>query len=563
LENNVAKKMTEEKPQREPEKDQEARREGEASRALGSNLPTRVRPPDPLAVERNLGKFTSFIFAPGRHGKGKELLVEKPRTKTWKTTDPITGAINISRLSVLPMNNQTLNTEDCKNCLVGTKLYHEKLRGPEGETEYSLQEIARERGIAWAGKKTAKQIKDSLRRLRFTPIVWKYSFRDAKTGKLVSIEDGFTVFDRLRIVEKEGEEHTASNTPKAIFRFHPAIAENLALNHTKPFLFETVMSIHGEIALGLYAFLDVAMNAVSYREWRTLELFREILPIRGTYAKRSDRKRLLLRATEELEAKAISTGFLHLQIRETADKDDYKLCVRKTALSRPVDASASPRNAANAAGKGKVATSTWVARRRPGPHTGNPYNLTNEEVVKAEGMALMVVDAIGHQKNRRFFFTRAAESIINRCTGAFFQAVSETKLAVHDGRIDTTPSQFFNDQFKRLSSQLDLLPLSSQPAPAVPVPQEPPRSVPARIPQQQNTEPSGPPKNIKEILRAAIEAEGFTIPPKVLSLDPIAIGKWWEAQKARRDLSPNGDPTTQPNHPDQEGTPTPASVGRR
>jgi hypothetical protein len=77
------------------------------------------------------------------------------------------------------------------------------------------------------------------------------------------------------------------------------------------------------------------------------------------------------------------------------------------------------------------------------------WNLTEDQLTQAHGMALEAVDQIGQSGNLRAYFTLAAEAIEAGNSQAFFSALSETKERGRDGTIRTTPSQYFHAAFRR------------------------------------------------------------------------------------------------------------------
>src|SRR5207237_10920155 len=132
------------------------------------------------------------------------------------------------------------------------------------------------------------------------PITWQTSFVHPATGEIVSTQDGLTILEKFRITERHRaarpedvtDKTAIPETVRGFFRFHELIAANLARRYTKPILFEIAMGLRGEIALGLYSFLDVVMANKPSWERRATELLRDDLAVSGSYRWPADRRRL-------------------------------------------------------------------------------------------------------------------------------------------------------------------------------------------------------------------------------------------------------------------------------
>lgn len=305
---------------------------------LGASLiPGLIDNQDLLPVELNIAKFSSFIFTPS-HARNDALA----RVKTWVID--IKGKKALAKILVEPVDRQILNTFDYRTYLTLQKLWWERPRDPvEGWTAIGLRELARIMKLGW-GKKQMLLLKRSLRSLRKVPITWQYSFFDKDAGRHHLFEEPINLLSRLRIYEsrniqsrKEGYEGVS------YFRFNEQIEKNLLRQHTKPVLVDVVMEIRGEVALTLYAFLDVVMADKFAWQRRAARLLEEDLSVRGKYVWPSERLRLIRRAIEELEGKPISTGLLQLAMVKTKDGKDYKLIVRKRPITSLPNEGADPK----------------------------------------------------------------------------------------------------------------------------------------------------------------------------------------------------------------------------
>ncbi|HXQ24740.1 MAG TPA: hypothetical protein VN812_23890 [Candidatus Acidoferrales bacterium] len=123
--------------------------------------------------------------------------------------------------------------------------------------------------------------------------------------------------------------------------------------------------------------------------------------------------------------------------------------------------------------------------------TGNPYNLTAEQVAEAESMAEAVVEKIGHPSNRRYFFTLAAKAITGNYVTAFWKVLADTADARHRGLIQKSASAYFAAGLDAQANQLDLIHVKPPSSPAQPPDAPPAGATPAAQPQQ-TTPPAKP-----------------------------------------------------------------------
>ena len=106
-------------------------------------------------------------------------------------------------------------------------------------TPFSLRHLADLLAKKW-GTRTIDGLTESLMRLRTTAFLWSNSYFDAATGETVEVLDPFNVLSDLKIARRQRDGHATGET--GYFRFHDAIAKNLLANHTKPLLFDVVLS---------------------------------------------------------------------------------------------------------------------------------------------------------------------------------------------------------------------------------------------------------------------------------------------------------------------------------
>ncbi|NKE70152.1 hypothetical protein [Candidatus Manganitrophus noduliformans] len=378
---------------------------GGNGKSLGAPLiPGLIDNQDLLPVEMNIAKFSSFIFTPS-HARNDVLA----RVKTWVID--INGKKALAKILVEPVDRQILNTFDYRTYLTLQKLWWERPRDPaEGWTAIRLRELARIMKLGW-GKKQLLLLKRSLRSLRKVPITWQYSFFDKDAGRHHLFEEPINLLSKLRIYESRNlRSRSDGYEGVSYFRFNEQIEKNLLRQHTKPILVDVVMEIRGEIALTLYAFLDVVMADKFAWQRRAGRLLEEDLSVRGKYVWPSERLRLIRRAIEELEGKPISTGLLQLAMVKTKDDKDYKLIVRKRPTrSLPIEGA-------------------------------DPKQLDLVE---------QILEFTNDRHSRPYYekMVRCLPETLVYC------ALSETKDAEYHGQIRTSRARFFTTVLKRLARE--------------------------------------------------------------------------------------------------------------
>lgn len=352
----------------------------------------------PLAIELNIAKFSSFIFAPSH-----SIALSKPRVKNWVAENGNEKVL--ARIIVHSVDNTSLTTFDYKTWLALQKLWYEGKRTESGAICLSLREVVRIMDISW-GADTPGQIKNSLRRLRTVPITWQFSFFDNERKKYIQFEEPITLLEELRLwmVDQETEES------KSYFRINKYIDQNLSRNHTKPVLLEIAMGIRGELALLLYTFLDIIMADKWKWERRISELLKEDLNIQGKYHWPADRKRLVERAIKQINTLPLSTGRIVLDIQKTVDGMEYKLVAHKDPI--------------------------YI-------QTEKKLNLSQQDMVS------QILEVTGDEHSRRFY----GSVVLKYPESTIFRVLSETRDAQHRGKIRTSRGQFFTSVLKRIASE--------------------------------------------------------------------------------------------------------------
>lgn len=279
-----------------------------------------------IRPELNIERHADFIFAPS-HSKN----IGKPRSRTWLEALPDGTKVKAS-ISIATFNGKTPTTRTRKVYLALQKLTEEKGWNDEERTNFSLYEVSQIVGWKWNGKRTIRELRDELLRLRGNLFTWQYSFVDGE-GHKVGLLDTFNILEQLKVIEKRDRASNQLFLALSSFRFHEEIRKGLKANRTKPTNL-VALQIQGEIALVLYTRLDVLLADKTHYERTSAGLFQDLqLEGDSEYRYPSGRKRKLEKALKELEGKPISTGTLHLTLEKTVDGKDWKLVAHKTPLT--------------------------------------------------------------------------------------------------------------------------------------------------------------------------------------------------------------------------------------
>ena len=284
-----------------------------------------------IRPELNLEKWVS-MWSPARSNRDpKEKVIRR------ETVLP-NGSKAWAEVEVGFTNRGELTTEDQKTYYALVKHWEDNRRSV-GNTFFSLRHLAKILQKRW-GTNVIQSLTHSLIRLRVTPFVWRNSYYDASTGQTMSVLDPFNILADLKIIQKAQD--GVVNKEIGYFRFNEFILRNLLVNHTKPLLLNTILSLESDIAQLLYVYLDLIMADKQRYERRTKELFDD-LGLEGTeYTKPSVRKRLLERALAELRGRVLTTGVIaSARVERTKDQKDYKVIFRKAPLLLESRASAS------------------------------------------------------------------------------------------------------------------------------------------------------------------------------------------------------------------------------
>jgi hypothetical protein len=296
-----------------------------------AKIPARALVLEKVRPELNLEKWS--IWQPAKSKTQPRARVLE-RTITNATGDKVTA-----RLKVGYTDRGPLTTEDQKTYYALVK--HWEDRGmPDQYTAFSLRRISRLLKKNW-GTNVIDSLTESLMRLRGTLLVWENSYYDSTTQETAELIDTFNILSDLKIIRRKID--GVVNREVGYFRFNDQTLRNLQSNHTKPVLFDVVLSFKSEIAQLIYTHVDLILAGNIFYERRTKELF-EDLGITGTaYQRRpSKRKTVLEPALIELQGLPLSKGGIiaSAAIERTKDQKDFKVVFRKgaaTGLPTPDD----------------------------------------------------------------------------------------------------------------------------------------------------------------------------------------------------------------------------------
>lgn len=272
-----------------------------------------------LNLEKNPGVFTPA------QGRGK------PKVKIIKWSRRLDdGSYVECEIKITPLLDQgNLTTEDQKVMYGLIKLWEKKGR-PE-ELAFSLRELAEELNMCWS-EWVYKTLKKSLLRLRFSAFTWSKAYFDGTTKEYYDELDSFTILAELKIARNGKGKHITYQACK--IKFYPLIEKNLRNKYTQPSYYNVMIGFKSGLAQILYNYLEFIMHDKNYYERNTEGLFFDDLDLEAVdYKFKSGRKRILEVAIKELNGLPIPSGILYITLKETADKQDYKIVVTKAKQS--------------------------------------------------------------------------------------------------------------------------------------------------------------------------------------------------------------------------------------
>lgn len=285
-----------------------------------------------IRPELNLEKWSIWHPAKSKN-QPKTRIIER------QITLPNGNKIN-AKLEVGYTDRGELTTEDQKTYYALVKHWEDHGR-PEQYTPFSLRRIAKLLQKKW-GTNVIDSVTQSLMRLRGTLLVWENSYYDNTTKETAELIDTFNILSELKIIRRKID--GVVNSEVGYFRFNDFTLKNLQTNHTKPVLFDVVLSFKSQTAQVLYTHVDLILAANTFYERRTKELFEDLGISGAEYRKPSVRKRLLQRALKELQNLPLSKScfIASATLERTKDRKDYKVVFRKASAIATGTAAAHP-----------------------------------------------------------------------------------------------------------------------------------------------------------------------------------------------------------------------------
>lgn len=178
-----------------------------------------------------------------------------------------------------------------------------------------------------------QRLEESLKRLKQVPIRWINAFYDSQTGRLETISDKeFNFLQYLEVRKVAFVEHQPA-FKTFTFKFNDYFLRNLSSDSTKPFLLSEIVKFGSELSVLAYAFFDIVMADKAAWSRRATAFIRDDLQNKADrYKWAANCKVVLKEIIEELDGCRLSTGILHISLRPTKDKQDWKLVLRKSPL---------------------------------------------------------------------------------------------------------------------------------------------------------------------------------------------------------------------------------------
>lgn len=184
-------------------------------------------------------------------------------------------------------------------------------------------------------KPTQAIIDKCLKQLRFTAFVLENTFYDITKKKTITPEDTITILSVLKTIKEKTDGHI---TAEACYcEFNEYIYNNLINGHTKPLLFENLLTLGDDgIAQIFYTHIDTILATEDLRlglyKRLSKDLFQELNLIAKDYQKLNFRKKTLDRVKAKLDKKKLSKGgVIEITIEKNKAQQDYLLIAKSVA----------------------------------------------------------------------------------------------------------------------------------------------------------------------------------------------------------------------------------------
>ena len=278
-------------------------------------------PEEIVRPDYNIGKYATILFA-SPHLKN---LTER-RSHSW--TIRVGDEEAEAGISIHPLKDQIVPTTTTFKVLMAMiQAWRMQGASPSGVIYFSDRQLAEVAGWPYSGK-IAERIRTHIDVLQGTTIDWIFSFKKGdelqrKVQKMSLVSD-VTYIERSVALKREKfkSNHTVT--------LNQTLVQNMLNNAVRPINFEALRQISSDASTRLYMMLDLFLASKPKWERRSEALLKNDLGYEGRrYDNRGERKRTVLRLIRDLNGKELAHGKLALEMKETADKKDWKLVARK------------------------------------------------------------------------------------------------------------------------------------------------------------------------------------------------------------------------------------------
>jgi len=270
----------------------------------------------------NIGKYATLLFA-SPHLKN---LDDK---RTFQLPAIMDGDNEISAsISIHPLKDQIVpTTTTFKVFMAVIQLWKMQGSDPSGTVYFSDRQLAEVAGWSFSGV-TAKRIADHISIMQGTTIDWMLAYKK-KGKKNTSVQKMSLINDALHVGRASTlrrDRFSANHT----VTLHQMLVQNMLNNVVRPINFSALRQIKSDASTRLYMMLDMYLAKKTIWERRSEGLLKADLGYEGKrYDNRGERKRTLDRLIRDLDGKELTSGKLALAMKETADKNDWKLVARR------------------------------------------------------------------------------------------------------------------------------------------------------------------------------------------------------------------------------------------
>lgn len=273
-----------------------------------------------IVAEANYDRWSNFLFP---HSKSGDLYGRRKRQ--WSITLP-DGAEKSAQIEIIPAQDEKCYTTKTYDVFLAvTEIW--KARGmPDEVIEIYLGDIAKVLDLKENGR-VVNMIIEELRCLYDTKVSWVFSFHTSQTkDDTYKNQRVLEIFDYVQ----KSERNKGKTKTTCSIRLSEHIRLNIKNKVTIPVNFAARKNIRSSIAKALYSRLDNLLIKNSFYERKALGLIADLNITPGRYKYKSQRKILLDKLQKSLQGAEMSKPglIMHVTIKETSDKKDWKCVVR-------------------------------------------------------------------------------------------------------------------------------------------------------------------------------------------------------------------------------------------